>query len=371
MSLLQIADNALEAIGDTSPSSYSCALETGSASMLYYLDSVTDVSVLQEVNEEVLGTINLDPATNLQRDVPLLHPWLPMYSTGIASAQGMGGDMQIVSNVISPFISQPSRYVLPSFWKFNINFQLRPYPIYDDVVVDTPVEDTWVRDNGTTQDITYYPEYERFVQIQRQPAPDSVASQTGQLAFNATGLPDNSKPLNAMPRLYLNNAHIKMVWHCIPYRYYTSTNSYLQSFVGRVNQTPFVTNALGTFQSGSLLYLGCTPKPYRSPTQGVDFIQLVGLQDAWEMYMNVELDFLWTRRPLGETPSTTPTNDNYVVANHNLLPYLGQAGDPLSGSFLYASTCKTQDAGSIPLWKSCPLNLLFNDPDSPDAISLA
>lgn len=351
-----------------SPSVFNCSLEQGQASAMYYLSPVTNISTIYAATIEILGNINLAPsASGLIRQTPMLHPWLPFYAQSISTAQGMGGNMQIVPTNPSPFLVQPSAYVLPQTWHFNINFTQRKYPIYSNAQINIEQTGTYIDDANVTQEYPFYLEYERFVEINQIPDTSTVASQTGQMAFNASNF-GNAKVFNAMPRLYLNNARIKMIWHTVPYRYYTSTNSYLKGFVGRVNQQDWNTFALGFFPKGSLLYLGCSPKNYRAVTQGINFVQLTQALDQWSLFCDFELDFLWTNRPRGANPQyPPPVQSGWVPFEHNLQPYLGKAGDPLSGTFLYASTCDVSKRGSTPLWRSYPAQCLFCDPDSADA----
>src|SRR5581483_3263460 len=124
----------------------------------------------------------------------------------------------------------------------------------------------------------------------------------------------------AMPKMFLNNELIKLTWYQVPMRYYTSPNSYLRRFRGRVNQNAWNTTNFGNYAAGELLYLGCNLKRYTPPLANAVYVLQPGLDD-FVKYCNLEIMLLYTKRPLGAGPLHAPGNDNYVVGGHNLNPY--------------------------------------------------
>ena len=352
--------------GDQSPSTFGCTMESGRGNGTYYLTGVTDVSDIYTAITELLGDVQYTPGAGpLVRTLPRQHPFLPWYVAGISSMKGIGGNYQLINNPGTPFTSQFTSYALYSEYVINVDFQPRPYPIFDDVYI-TGTSQTWIPETSggaNTVNYTSYNEWERFTDIDADPSSDSVTVGVGQMAFNATGLANDAFRFTGMPKMFLNNEMLKLTWYCVPYRYYSSSNSYLRKFRGRVNQNAWNTLAFGYFGVGELLYLGCKPKKFTPPLGNNTVVLSQGVID-YAKFCNIEMTFLRTIRLLGATPLNAPTNGNYVAANHHLTPFFGSGTQALSHTFLYTSTVPTSGSSSAPLWLSGPIpECLFLDPD--------
>lgn len=315
----------------------------------------------------MVGSVGQTPGfPGLARVLPLQHPFLPYYCNGISKMVGYGGTWQTITTTNFPWYPQVQSYPLYDTYKLQVNFGLRPYPVLPDNVLQQ-VTETWYPDDWANvgQDYTYIKEYERFTDIEITPSSDTVSVQLGQMAFNAVGLTENSKPFTSTPRIFLGNEMIKFTFYNVPMAWYTSDNSYFRRFKGRVNQNTFTSAALGNYAPGELLYLGCNLKKY-TPPLGSQFI--FGDTLDYIKYCNIELLFSYTKRTLGAEPLFPPVNKNYVVGGHNLNPFFGSGNEPLSRSFLYTSTVRTGSADSAPYWLSFPMQILWSNPDSDTAI---
>lgn len=348
--------------GEESPFSFGCSLESGRASGLYLLSGVTDPSFIGTAIQELLGDVaDTVQSGQLNRILPRAHPYLPWYVAGISSFRGVGGNFIQVTNTVNPLSPQLTQWCLYNQYHITVDFQPRMYPVFDNIYVQL-VPGSWFKDNGASQSFTFANEWERFTDIEIAPSPDSVTVQIGQMAFNAVGLPQDAKPFTAMPKMFLNNEMIKLTWYAVPMRYYTSDNSYLRRFRGRVNQNAWNTLTFGNYQPGELLYLGCNLKRYTPPLANQNVVLMQGLYD-FSKYCNIEIMLLYTKRPLGASALNTPTNKNYVVGGHNLNPYFGAGNEALSQTFLYTSTVPSAGTGGAALWRSFPLEILWTDPD--------
>lgn len=347
-------------------SSFNCSLDQGSATATYILSGVTDPAVFDTVITDILGNVSVGEASPImQRALPLQHPYLPFYAQSF-SMKGYGSQLTTQTSENFPWFPQVQSWPLYDTYLITVNFTPRNYPVLPDLCTNTGVADNWTQFDGIPQNFTYYPEYERFCYPIIEPSADAVTVQVGQMAFNAVGLVENSKPFMGAPRKFLNNDSFKIRWMCVPMSYYTSTNSYLKRFKGTVNQLALSSYNLGDFEPGQLLYMGAHPTPFTPPWPNSDSV--VNGVSTFERFCHIDLIFSFTTRTRGADPLNPPTNANLIAAHHNLQPYFGSGGDALSGGFLYASSTPTSGAHSYPLWPSAPHQLLFCNPDSSDAV---
>lgn len=350
--------------GDDSPFSIGFSMESGRSSILYYVNGIVSYQQIYNIVRELVGDVTTLPSyANLIRTLPVAHPLMPWYCNGVSSMKGVGGVFQQISNPFIPFKPEIQYWCLYNQYHISTDFGPRPYPVYSDQIIGDPIELTWFNSDGEEETFNYSREWERFVDIDIKPSSDTVSMQLGQMAFNCTGLPRNARPFMAQPKMFLNNEMLTLTWYCVPMSYYTSNNSYLRRFRGRVNQQIWATSSFGTYEPGELLYLGCTLKRF-TPPLGNTTITFPGTNlTDFAKYVNIELSFSYTKRNPTEPARDVPTNRNYVVGGHNLQPYFGSGNDALSRTFLYASTVPTDGANSVPLWLSYPPHLLFTNPD--------
>jgi len=157
----------------------------------------------------------------------------------------------------------------------------------------------------------------------------------------------------------------------VPYRYVTSSNSYIaggpnRNWRGRVNQNPW-----WNWPAGSLLYMGYEVKKYSPPFNDIGTypsylpingsLSNVGSIIGYERLCDIELTFLLTQRYMSGSLGASITNGNYVAAGHNLLMNLAD------GKFYYATRPDLTGTNSVqnpPAWFSFPAEVLFTDPDA-------
>jgi hypothetical protein len=352
--------------GDQAPTTVQASMETGRAQELYLLEEVTSVDTLYDAIKELIGDVQTFPNTDgkLTRTLPRQHPFMPWFASDM-SFRGVGGLYIPETNPYIPFSPRIDNWCLYNKYEFTVQFQPRPYPVVSDQYIGDAVDGDWFpfENGGTTiENFKYWKEYERFVNLEEVPTSDTVTLQYGNLVFDAIGLPQDARPFVASMKQFLNNSMMKMTWWQVPYTYWTATNSYLKSFRGRVNQNELATHSMGTFPRGSLLYLGCNAKSY-TPPLGNNQTTLPGTNiPDFTKYCNIEMQFLNTQRTRGADPLNPINNSNAVAQGHNLQPFLGTASDTLNATFLYAATSPTSGPNSFPLWKSCPMELLWTNP---------
>jgi hypothetical protein len=176
--------------------------------------------------------------------------------------------------------------------------------------------------------------------------------------------------------MWLPDQILKVKWYQAPYRFITSTNSYIagsaaRNWRGRVNQNPW-----WNWRAGSLMYMGYSVTKYSPPFNEVGSYPSyvprstdplnVGTVIHYERLCDIELTFLLTNRYRSGSLGAGISNGNYVAAGHNLLPNLAD------NNFYYGTrtplnadgTSGTPSVQNPPAWYSFPLEALFSDPDA-------
>jgi hypothetical protein len=261
-------------------------------------------------------------------------------------------------------------FTLYDHYEIEVSYQSSNYPVLNDLAIDT-LSSVWYQPppaqaNQQTK-FTYAFEWQRYLTWLQVPQNDWITGIAGQSRFE-TGdntLPGNADPTKAvsfqgMPRMWLPNQMVRLLWHQVPWRYVYSANSYLNRYLGMVNQFDFfdIGNLNFLFPAGSLLYLGYNPVSYMSPAAVIQ--QWVGGIDVTTMLVDLELIFLYTNRKQTNVPNVP--NRNFIPSGHNLEPYF-----PLRNFFYtyFVDDSGNGAANSYPYWFSFPVELLFTDPDSP------
>lgn len=341
----------------------------------------TRVWELDEPNEEDIGaaitlilggtTYAAQPSGRLNRTLPLADPEFPwLYASSIPSIKGFGryGKQEADSELEAP------SFPFFSFWSnylFTVESTPRPYPVLPDAGIRRK-SSFWYPETGggtTPQSFTYVEEWNRFCDWDMIPQNDYITQQRGSMQFKTgSGTGANGLSYVAMPRTFMPNAIFKVTWFLVPLRYIISPNSYLRRWRGRVNQFDWTGPGGLQFNSGELLYMAYSQKKYTPPVQKIINLGGGSSVDSTSKLCNIELTFLHTSRVGTDLPAD-PTNQNYVVGGHNLLPYPGgkASGSPVvPKGFYYA---QTNDTDHTPSWLSFPLEILFTDPDAPGGIA--
>jgi len=301
----------------------------------------------------------------LVRTLPLadpLYPW--MYASSISTVEGYGTATQTAAD---PQLEAPA-FPYGAFWqryRLSVESMPRPFPVLPDYLIPTIGENWYPETGGGTTKVPfkYATEQNRFCTWEFQPEADYVTMQRGSMVFNSSVF-GSAMSLNAMPRIYLPNQRLTVTWYNVPLRLAISGKSYLQRWLGRINQNPVAGPDGIVFPKGSLLYLNFSTKTFTPPQQ--DIVPLGGPGGnivSTDKFVNITMNFLYTTRTLTGTVTTAPTNLNFVTAGHNLLPWI-------DGNFYYAQMPTittgpyTPPYQNQPTWLSAPLESLWTDCDS-------
>lgn len=322
-----------------------------------------DITDLVESFPIIVGKCEYDASSNgkLTRTLPLadpLYPWL--YASALNGIQGYG---QYDAIDADPQLEAPT-FEKGAFWshyRLGVESLPRPFPVLPDHYIPSNTG-TWYpeTDPGTTpEQYVYAEEQRRFCTWDMVPQSDYVTQQKGSMKFNSDDAA-NSHIFQAMPRYYLPNSLYTVTWYYVPIRLIISAKSYIMRWRGRVNQNAMTGPDGLRFEPGELLYLNFSQKMFTPPVQTV--VNLGGYSKiiSTEKFAHITFQFLFTRRKLFSSPSVAPTNLNFVVGGHNLLPWM-------DGNFRYAEV--STDSTRRPTWLSAPLETLFTDCDTDGGVA--
>jgi hypothetical protein len=372
----------LEGTADNSPMSASFTRRSQTAGGPYITTPVTFadmpnrlIDVLGYTNTKVLGG-------RLNRVLPLRHPQYQWLFADSFRPRGVGANSTTLTPSPGPGSSIVPQFPLYNVYNCDISFSQRDYNVWQDADIQV-VTDTGYDKADTPYTFTYATEWLRFCTFNLTPINQFISAQQGQMRFRASGTggavrPDTVQYQDA-PKMYLPDSALTVRWYEVPYRYLTSPNSYLRNFIGHINQQDWgelpVTTGLaptfGPYKAGSLLYHGAKPTAIYSnvvPDPGLlAFNKTNGF--ARSLLCDLELAFTYTARTIGtpslNTPDFSTVNRNWIVAGHNLLPWL------TTRLFYYATTEDTTSAITMadktkwfPTFNSFPFSLFFTDPDA-------
>jgi hypothetical protein len=382
----------LEKTDDNAIANFSFDITGGSCKSYYYVQS-SDAQNLQATITDILGTTDPDAASGrlaLNRTLPKRHPKFPyLYASRISSLTGVGtgtatsgASNQTPTNPSLPALNGPPISNYQQYTQYEIGVEFtgpRTYAIADNNIMENQ-SGSWMRPiGGSPQTYQFAPEFLRYTDFDFVPQDNTIQGQQGGVSLWRPDFvpPQTSNiPFTSPPWMWLPDVMLKITWYQVPYRYILSANSYIAAspWRGRVNQ-----NYMWLWPPGWLLYMGYNVKKYAPPTGYAQVIKSNGYSElrtggtptpATEKYAyfnyaqlcDIELNFLMTNRFDSSGVTGTPTNKNYVVAGHNLLP------DLVKSRFLYATRNNDQGQPNVnnpPPWLSAPLEVLFTDPDIP------
>lgn len=321
---------------------------------------------------DILGGCQYTPTNtgHLARELPLadpVHGWI--FATDITSIEGYG---TYGSQAASAALEAPAfpNFTFWEFYRLTVESHQRPYALLQDASIPL-ISGSWYPEtaDGGAGDVAtafqYVMEQNRYTTAQEIPQNDYVTRKIGQMVCNSSDA-QNGTTFQDEPRVFLPNSLYVVKWFFVPLRYVISGNSYLPRWRGRVNQNNFTGPEGRVFTPGQLLFLNYSYEPYTPPVQKL--VALGGKTNvvSTEKFVHLTLTFLFTNRSIASAVGSTPTNKNYVLAGHNLLP----TGNDLA--FRAFQTNTTVGAGAVtygpPLFLSAPLEILFTDPDAPNAI---
>lgn len=362
----------LEATDNRSPTGAGFSQEGGKCVSTWYLDAPT-LSDLTNAPKAILGFVDIAKGSGAFAGQRLITPPIcdPVYSQlfaeSITGIRGVGQYTLADGNSPPDASITPisTHFALYPKYEYTVNFAPRPYNVMADNDIDVHHDSYYPETNGGTTGLPYFyfDEYLRYTTYDFTPANEAVTAQLGQMTFNSTSS-CNGSPYQGTAKMFLPNQILKVTMFNVPYRWILSDNSYIAgcsrrpSWIGRINQTAFYFLDGILFDAGSLMYLGYQVQKFQPPVPG---LETIGGTQVYEKICTVTMNFLWTRRylPSGETPARPPSNGNYVVGGHNLLPWF------VDRQFHYADAVPNTGLGSEPVCEflSAPLQLLWTDPD--------
>lgn len=358
--------------GDLSPTSANFTNTSQSCSVLYNFHAPTfdqlRSSIIDLLGYTVTAVNSASSDCRIRRILPARHPAYQWMFADSCSPQGIGSTFTNITP--SPGNGSP---IIPNFplyadYELRVSFSPRPYSSWQDADIAILKNQTAYKKDGSSYTYTAACEWNRFTTFDLYPVNNFISAQQGQAKFRTsdgvggTPTPNNNQFQDA-PRMYLPDSMLKVKWWQVPYRFLTSTNSYLRKFVGHINQTAFKPE----YPAGSLLFLGANPTQiYMPPIPDPGILAFSKDPDALPVgrLCDLELNFLYTARTLDPSQSApTYANKNWIVAGHNLQPWL------TTRMFYYTSSEGQPDAADQTKWYpnyfSFPHELLFTDPDSP------
>lgn len=360
----QVSD-IIEATDSVSPGEGAFSQEGATARHLFYVAGAD----FEEKAVEILGSVARMGDGRLNRTLPRVHPqttWLHASAIGFrgvgirgedADGDPVGAglaDSEAAGTTRPPVIDRYLRYVS---YDFDVQFVHLPYAVADDFEVDV-LSGTWVDDDDTEHAFQYACEFDRYCDWPRYPAPEFLEFKQGQMRFRtASGGRPHNAAFPGLIRVPIKKQLIKCLWHRVPYSYVESDRSYLERFLWRVNQRE-ITLAGSTFRPGELLYEG-----YSFPRRGVppfpDPDVLVPGAFSTEKIVDVEILLRICRFFDDDAP--TPSHGNDVANGHNLQVW---AGDRRPHYATADGGDNDTDPGTwVPTYASCPMELLWTDPD--------
>lgn len=344
-----------EQVASRAPARLFFSMEESRASVPYFVN--TDRVSLEDAVPQILGTCRATGKGGLARTLPKAHPRCPfLFAHAISDVTGLGSasyraadEDDLEAPLIVPGFADYDLYVL------SVDFSQRPYAVLSDESVGEPYLINWTQADGAPANSVAADEYLRFTDYQITPAPEIASAQQGQMLFRAEGGdPPNGVPFSGFPRIVIPKALISFDWYQVPFDYIDDEDSFITDYIGTINQADWY-----GFPAGSLLYSGCQiskrytpPFPERTAWYGSVAFSTSKLCD-------VRFVFEYTKREAG-SPLPTPSNENWIAAGHNLLPWL------VDKSFHYATSEKAADPSDtnfwLPTYLSFPFALLFSDP---------
>lgn len=382
--MAQDITNYLEEVDSISPALATFTADSGKANIPYFLlnppnspgGTPLEVNDLTAAIGQILGYNGSGGGPGgfkMNRNTPVAHPIYQMCYASALQIRGIGRPTKMDTAAFEDFVANLfPYYALYPNYRFDVDFATRPYPILEDEDIPVITGFEWspppLGGADPTKELryTYAEEWLRYCDVTLLTQNDYITAVKGlsRLQTSDNTVPGGADPnggfeFQGMPRMFLPNGIFKMRWYDVPYRYVLSPSSYLNKFRGMVNQDAFFQMDSGTmFQPGELLYLGYEPSVYTSPI--VQFMNLGG-NGTFTKFCNIDINFLYTRRPATKAPATQYAN--YIAAGHNLNPWFQNRN-------FYYTYFDDGSGNKTPYWFSFPVELLFTNPDvdQPDPI---
>lgn len=345
--------------GDREPGSFRIG-EGGGASVITGVVENTDLAtVLIAGLESAESTIT----NRIKRTLPLAHPVFNWhYLLNVDNGQGVSFVQKEAANP-GAYLEAPALNFFASYDKYELqaSFAPRSYPLVRDESLPFFTL-TYFQENGSSTSLSTpaFREYWRYLEWMTAPAAEYLTADKGQYKWaipgggtgGVTNPFDNTSAGTGQIRYLVPSATWKLIWHKVPYSYVLSSNSYLQRFLGHVNQTAFYRFSPGyaLLQAVNVLRVYSPPFPGFFSYGGSSVVSQNKLCD-------VELVILEARR----TPGTavTPTNGSHIAAGHNTAIYAP------NGKAYYVENFRSGSAGSgKPIYPSIPFEILFQNPDA-------
>lgn len=374
--------NYVERQEDQSPTRATFTTRAQRLSTQYVLTAPTAQDLVETVADLCGITDTAVTDGRIRRTLPARHPLYRWLYVDSASPQGVGSQF----NLVTPGPIDRGSPTIPSYplyvtYLYNVEFGGRRYNMWQDKDISV-VDSTGYDKGGASYAFKYATEWYRFTEFLHAPANQFISAQQGALKFRVSGASGTQQPdgffFQDSPRLYLPDTVVKIRWYEVPYRYVTSRNSYLSRFTGHVNQNAFgyvgPGNKLGPYRPGELLYLGANVLDVFSPSIPSPDLLAFNFGGGFTRgrLCDLELNFLYTTRdngaPTGYRLPTVAgtdqlvTNRNWLMAGHNLFPWL------TTRKFYYVTTedpsSPTDQTKWFPYYNSFPFELLFTDPDA-------
>lgn len=364
----------LEHVESVSPSSAGASMEDARSVRNYFLEGSPTATNLNEVITDLVGQVN--PAVGdgrvnrqLPKTDPVFQSWL---CSGIQEMRGWGKPTKTAVPLNISTSPASGFYGAYPTYQIKTEFRPRPYAVLPNSSIVVSTASYWNRD-GDRKYFLSANEWLRFTDYTQTPMNNFVTAKTGQMRFHtASGTAPGANAPNKIgsvftesPRMLLPDSVIKMIWYLVPFRYVSSINSYLQRFVGYINQTDWY-----NWKKGQLLFMGATPHKFTPPFQRFFNIFGVNIGQEKDKLCNIELTFIYTSRTGTDVPTSGSffPNANWIAAGHNLLPWLA------TRKFYYVTSYDTTNPADqtkwFPSWPSVPFEFLFTDPDTaqPDPV---
>ncbi len=360
----------LEDVDSVSPNSAGCSWKQGRAVSRYLLNApgVLDLGIAVQ---QILGnTTASDGAFALKRVLPLAHPafqW--MYASAITEIRGSGQPTLTASpnaNVGLEVKPISNFYALYPIYYFTIEFTPRPYVLLKDNKIKTVPVGSWFDEEGNVAHYGYAEEWLRYTDWEPEAQADSVTATQGEMIFRGTAAAVKDYRYPGMPRMFLNNQLVKFTWYQVPFSFVASRNSFIKKYRGRINQYDWF-----NWRSGELLYLNYRIIRYTPPVQALTNFpnpfdpngEPGAITFSTAKFVDIEFQFLETVRTTDD--DYTPTNGNWLVAGHNLLP-IAKDRKNFHYATSYDFNAPNDQTKWVPSWLSAPIpEILFCNPDAP------
>lgn len=351
-----------------SPSNYAFTTKDCKAveQIRLFIDSANPAE-LWDFHDTLLGTTDVESQVgryNLVRTLPLAHGlYANCVVNAITSVIGQGQAVK-VPYVPPPWVvingGTPEQFpfidIYPTYL-LTVEFGPRVYTgiAPDAAVLTSDAAVAYDKADGTsdTEAIKITNEYERFTRFVPEAGDFLLSADAvppgGALKFVADDLITSnmavvSKVIRRMP-----DSKVDFTWFQVPYRYITSSHSWIQRLLGFINQTQFF-----IWPAGSLRYDG-----YKA----VDYYPVQPTLDPFATYFttspklcDITFTFGCTRRePAPTLTAGNPSRSNYLAKGWNLYPNFAVPG--------WHYLTPDGNKNKRPTYDSHMFERLFSDPD--------